>query len=90
MAMAVGGTNVFVELLWKSVKYEEIYLHSHDTVSEVWQALPAISISAIAVARTQRLMGKPRIRLTSTSRRSPQWLNSQRKPNICPAARGHL
>lgn len=25
--------NVFVERLWKSVKYEEIYLHGYDTVS---------------------------------------------------------
>jgi putative transposase len=26
--------NVFVERLWKSVKYEEVYLHAYDTVSE--------------------------------------------------------
>ena len=25
--------NVFVERLWKSVKYEEVYLHGYDTVS---------------------------------------------------------
>ena len=31
--------NVFVERLWKSVKYEEIYLHGYDTVSIVRQAL---------------------------------------------------
>ncbi|MBI4740814.1 MAG: transposase [Betaproteobacteria bacterium] len=31
--------NVFVERLWKSVKYEEIYLHGHDTVSGDRQAL---------------------------------------------------
>lgn len=31
--------NVFVERLWKSVKYEEIYLHSYGTVSDVLQAL---------------------------------------------------
>ena len=31
--------NVFVERLWKSVKYEEIYLHGYETVSEVRQAL---------------------------------------------------
>jgi len=39
MARAVGGTNVFVERLWKSVKYEEIYLHGYETVSDVRQAL---------------------------------------------------
>ena len=31
--------NVFVERLWKSVKYEEIYLHGYDTVSIARQAL---------------------------------------------------
>jgi putative transposase len=27
--------NVFVERLWRSVKYEEVYLHAYDTVSQV-------------------------------------------------------
>ena len=31
--------NVFVERLWRSVKYEEIYLHAHATVREVRVAL---------------------------------------------------
>ena len=31
--------NVFVERLWKSVKYEEIYLHGYNTVSDARQAL---------------------------------------------------
>lgn len=31
--------NVFVERLWKSVKYEEVYLHAYDSVSEAWQGL---------------------------------------------------
>lgn len=31
--------NVFVERLWKSVKYEEVYLHGYDTVSNTRQAL---------------------------------------------------
>ena len=26
--------NVFVERLWRSVKYEEVYLHAYDSVSE--------------------------------------------------------
>ena len=32
--------NVFVERLWKSVKYEEVYLRAYDTVSAAKQALP--------------------------------------------------
>ena len=31
--------NVFVERLWKSVKYEEVYLHGYETVSVAKQAL---------------------------------------------------
>lgn len=31
--------NVFVERLWKSVKYEEVYLHGYDTVSAARQQL---------------------------------------------------
>ena len=26
--------NVFVERLWRSIKYEEVYLHAYDTVSD--------------------------------------------------------
>jgi putative transposase len=26
--------NIFVERLWRSLKYEEVYLHAYDTVSE--------------------------------------------------------
>jgi putative transposase len=31
--------NVFVERLWRNVKYEEIYLHAHETVRELKAAL---------------------------------------------------
>ena len=31
--------NVFVERLWKSVKYEEVYLHAYDSVSEARKGL---------------------------------------------------
>ena len=31
--------NVFVERLWKSVKYEEVYLHAYDSVVEARQGL---------------------------------------------------
>ncbi|MFY4727530.1 integrase core domain-containing protein, partial [Nitrospira sp. BLG_2] len=31
--------NVFVERLWKSIKYEEIYLYAYDTVSAAHQGL---------------------------------------------------
>ena len=31
--------NVFVERLWKTIKYEEVYLHAYESVSEARQAL---------------------------------------------------
>lgn len=31
--------NVFVERLWRSVKYEEVYLNAHDSVTEARHAL---------------------------------------------------
>jgi putative transposase len=31
--------NLFVERLWKSVKYEEVYLHAYASVAEAWQGL---------------------------------------------------
>jgi putative transposase len=31
--------NVFVERLWKSVKYEEVYLKAYDTVAEARSSL---------------------------------------------------
>jgi len=31
--------NVFVERLWKSIKYEEVYLRAYDTVSEAKASL---------------------------------------------------
>ena len=31
--------NVFVERLWRSVKYEEVYLHAYDTVADARNGL---------------------------------------------------
>ena len=31
--------NVFVERLWKSVKYEEVYLHAYDSVNEARRSI---------------------------------------------------
>ncbi|WHZ20996.1 MAG: Mobile element protein [Nitrospira sp.] len=31
--------NVFVERLWRSLKYEEVYLHAYDTVREAQQGV---------------------------------------------------
>ena len=31
--------NVFVERLWRSVKYEEVYLHAYESISEAREGL---------------------------------------------------
>jgi putative transposase len=31
--------NVFVERLWRSIKYEEVYLRAYDSVDEAWQSI---------------------------------------------------
>jgi putative transposase len=48
--------NVFVERLWRSVKYEEVYLRAYDTACRTRAGrLGGISISTIAAARTRAL-----------------------------------
>lgn len=44
IAISMGGKgcwrdNVFIERLWKSVKYEEVYLHAYDSTQEAKQSL---------------------------------------------------
>jgi putative transposase len=34
-----ADSNVFVERLWRSIKYEEIYLHAYETVAAAKQGL---------------------------------------------------
>ena len=34
MARGPWRDNVFVERLWKSIKYEEVYLHAYDSVGQ--------------------------------------------------------
>ena len=32
--MGCWGDNVFIERLWRSIKYEEVYLHAHKTINQ--------------------------------------------------------
>ncbi|RWK79840.1 MAG: transposase [Mesorhizobium sp.] len=34
-----GTTNVFVERLWRTIKYEEVYLHAYTSVPEARTAI---------------------------------------------------
>ena len=71
--------NVFVERLWRSVKYEEVYLHGYDTVSSARQFYAGTLISITAGAHIRPLTGKHPTWLTSTSpsRRSPRRLKNR-------------
>jgi len=39
MAAAIGWTNIFVERLWRSVKYEEVYINAYDTPDDTYRGL---------------------------------------------------
>ena len=67
--------NVFVERLWRSVKYEEVYLRAYDSVPRPAHRLAAISTSTTAADLTRVLTGARPIKLTSP--RCP----SARQPN---------
>ena len=54
--------NVFVERLWRSVKYEEVYLRAYDSVSD---ARASIGRSTIAGGRIRALTTAHPIKLTS-------------------------
>src|SRR5689334_13045609 len=57
--------NVFVERLWRSVKYEEVYLRAYETVSEARSSLVDISTFTMPVVRIRALTTAPRIKPTS-------------------------
>jgi putative transposase len=38
--------NVFVERLWRSVKYEEVYLHAYESVSAAQDRTPSRSLQS--------------------------------------------
>lgn len=59
--------NVFVERLWKSVKYEEIYLHSYETVTDANQALNRYFGLSIATYHTPSLTEALPLRFTLNS-----------------------
>ena len=63
--------NVFVERLWRSVKYEEVYLRAYETRQRGRDTRSAdISTSTMAAVRIRALTTAPRIKPTSTSRHS--------------------
>ena len=58
--------DVFVEWLWRSIKYEEVYLHADKTVSEARVGIGRYLTFTIADAHIRPLTGRRRIRPAST------------------------
>ncbi len=59
--------NVFIERLWKSLKYEEVYLHAYDSAGHARGALLRY-LDFYNRRRTAHLIGSRPIRSTSTNR----------------------
>jgi putative transposase len=62
--------NVFVERLWRSVKYEEVYLHAYQSSVRRAARSADISISTTAADRIRALTTPHQIKPTSTNRHS--------------------
>ena len=60
--------NVFVERLWRTIKYEEIYLRAYASVSEARAGISRYLTFYNGRRPHSSLDGKPPIRPTSTSR----------------------
>jgi len=71
--------NVFVERLWRSVKYEEVYLRHTTTSARLAPRSADISISTMAADRTKALTTPHQIKPTSTSRQSAWRPNPGRR-----------
>ena len=59
--------NVFVERLWKSIKYEEVYLHAYETVSAAHQDVERYLTFYNQPGRIGRLTARRQTRCTMTT-----------------------
>ena len=71
--------NVFVERLWRSVKYQEVYLRAYDSVGEARASIGQYLASTTASARTRALTRGRRIKPTSIVRRSARQHDLRRR-----------
>jgi integrase-like protein len=69
--------NVFVERLWKTIKYEHVYLHAYQTVAEA-RAKVATYFEFYSRRRPRAALdGRTPTTCTSVHCRSNRWLNLQ-------------
>src|SRR5680860_652978 len=85
--------NVFVERLWKSIKYAEVYLHAYDSVAQAKASLTRYIVFYNGQRPHRSLDGQTRYRLLwfATGKAGGLTRRSHlRNPISCPTARGHL
>jgi transposase InsO family protein len=88
--------NVFVERFWRSIKYEEVYLHAYDSIAEAKVALGVTSTSTTPGVRIPRcLTGARLIRCTldhcrSWRRLKPVQRSTYPRRVLCLKKWGHL
>ena len=81
--------NVFVERLWRSVKYEEVYLKAYDGIRAARQSLLITSLFTIPKDATNRLTGVHRIACIMNP--LPNWqLNRRKHLSRCPICGVHF
>ena len=73
--------NVFVERLWRSLKYEHVYLHAYESVAEA-RAKIGRYFSTTANARIRTWGRKRQTRYTSTVRRRHWRHDAQLEPAV--------
>jgi len=69
--------NVFVERLWRTIKYEEVYLRAYASVSEARAGIGRYLRFYNSRRPHSSLDGKTPIRPTSTSRHPKRWRRNQ-------------
>ena len=74
--------NVFVERLWRTIKYEEVYLRAYDTVSQARASIGRYLPSTMAGGPIPPSTGRPRTRPTSPGSRIPRQPEPGRTPPI--------
>ena len=60
--------NIFIERLWRTVKYEEVYLHAYETVDEARGRLASYFVFYNTERLHHSVIGRPR-RFISPDRR---------------------
>jgi len=83
--------NVFVERLWRSVKYEEVYLNGYDTVAEAKKRLAAYFERFNTKRRQQGINGltpnmlynQPVVKKAALHRKALKPLSRKRGPLFC-------